>query len=74
MSIHKITKLLFLILSEGIIILSAGLIGMHNERTRILQEQEADTVTDIAVVNLDEGILEEGKVRRILPCLVMGSR
>ena len=63
MSIHKITKLLFLILSEGIIILSAGLIGMHNERTRILQEQEADTVTDIAVVNLDEGILEEGKVR-----------
>ena len=63
MKAHKIIKLLFLILSEGIIILSAGLIGMHNERTRILQEEEADTVTDIAVVNLDEGILENGKVR-----------
>lgn len=63
MKVHRIIKLLFLILSEGIIILSAGLIGMYNERTRILQEEQADTVTDIAVVNLDEGILENGKVR-----------
>lgn len=55
--------MLFLVLSEGIIILSAWLIGMHNERVRILLEEEADTVADIAVVNLDEGVYENGKIR-----------
>lgn len=60
--IQKILKIISFILFEGILFLAAGLLGMQNEKNRILQEEEAETVTDIAIVNLDQGVYEDNKI------------
>lgn len=55
---QKIIRIISIVLLEVILLLSAGLLGMQNERERISQEEQAETVTDIAIVNLDKGIRE----------------
>lgn len=60
--ILKTVRLISFILFEGILLLSAVLFGMQNERNRVLQEEEAETVTDIAIVNLDQGVMEDNKI------------
>lgn len=60
--IQKILKVISFILFEGTLFLAAGLLGMQNEKNRILKEEEAETVTDIAIVNLDQGVYENNKI------------
>ncbi len=49
------------ILLAGILLLAGCLLGMQNERARLKQYEQAEIVTEIAVVNLDEGIYENGE-------------
>ena len=63
MKLQKIVKMISIALLEGILLLSAGLYGMQNERARIRQEEQAETVTDIAVVNLDRGVYENNQTK-----------
>jgi len=63
MKLQKIIKIFSLILMEMILLLSAGMLGMQNERKRIIQEEQAETVTDIAIVNLDKGVYENNTTK-----------
>ncbi|MDO4304994.1 MAG: hypothetical protein Q4D94_13890, partial [Bacillota bacterium] len=63
MKLQKIIKIISIILLEVILLLSAGMLGMQNERERIIQEEQAETVTDIAVVNLDKGVYENNTTK-----------
>ncbi len=58
--IQKIVYYMSLLILVGILVIAGVLIGMHNEKERIKQQDQAEVVTDIAVVNLDEGIYEDG--------------
>ena len=58
--IQKILYRVVVLLLVGILLLAGALIGMYNERDRLKQQDQAEVVTDIAVVNLDEGIYENG--------------
>ena len=63
MKLQGIVKIISFVLLEGILLLGAGLFGMQNERARIQQEEQAETVTDIAIVNLDKGIYEDNQTK-----------
>jgi len=63
MRLQKILKILSIVLLEAILLLAAGMLGMQNERAKIIQEEQAETVTDIAVVNLDKGVYEQNATK-----------
>ena len=63
MKLQKTVKIISFVLLEGIILLSAGLAGMYNEQEKMKQEEQAETVENIAIVNLDKGITENNAVR-----------
>lgn len=63
MKLQKTVKIISFVLLEGIILLSAGLAGMYNEQEKLKQEEQAETVENIAIVNLDKGIPENNMVR-----------
>lgn len=63
MKLQKTVKIISFVLLEGIILLSAGLAGMYNEQEKMKQEEQAETVENIAIVNLDSGVAENNKVR-----------
>ena len=58
MNVIKICKTLSILLFEGVLVLAGMLVGMENQKNIIKQEEQAEVVTDIAVVNLDEGVVE----------------
>ena len=58
MELQRIIKFISIMLFESILLLVGGIFGFQNERNRIKQEDQAEIVTDIAIVNLDEGIYE----------------
>ncbi len=58
---QKIIKVISIVLFQTILIFIGILAGMQNEKNIIKQEEQAEIVTDIAVVNLDEGVFEENK-------------
>ena len=59
--IQKILYITLIVLTSGILLLTGSLIGMQNERTKLIRQEQAEVVTDIAIVNLDEGVYEDGK-------------
>ena len=59
--IQKIICAVSIILLVGILLFAGCLLGMQNERARLRQFEQAEIVTEIAVVNLDEGIYENGE-------------
>ncbi len=59
--IQKILYITSIVLTSGILFLAGSLIGMQNERAKLIQQEQAEVVTDIAIVNLDEGVYEDGK-------------
>lgn len=61
MKLQKGLKIISIILLEGIFLLTGGILGLQSERNRIEQEEQAEVVTDIAIVNLDEGIYKNSK-------------
>lgn len=50
-----------IILLAGILLFAGCLWGIKNERARLKQYEQAEVVTEVAIVNLDEGIYENGK-------------
>lgn len=60
---QKIIRIISITLLETILLLAAVLLGMQNERKKISREEQAETVADIAIVNMDEGILEDHKTK-----------
>lgn len=61
MRLQRIMYITAILTLAGILLLAGGLLGMQNERERLKQQEQAETITDIAVVNLDEGIYENGE-------------
>ena len=59
--VGSICKVVTVILFGGILLLAGSLIGMQSERTRLVEQQQEGLVTDIAIVNLDEGIFVSGE-------------
>ncbi|MGN1314271.1 MAG: YhgE/Pip domain-containing protein [Lachnospiraceae bacterium] len=58
---QRIMTVCLFILQAAILLLTGGLIGIKNEQDRLKDQQQEEVVTDIAVVNLDEGVMENGK-------------
>lgn len=61
MKFQKRIRIFSIILFQCILLLAGGLLGLHGGEGRLRQEEQAEIVTSIAVVNLDEGVYEEGK-------------
>ena len=58
---QKISVTLLFLVQASILLLAGGILGMKNEQARLKRQQQEEVTTAIAVVNLDEGIWEEGK-------------
>lgn len=59
--IQTILYAVSIVLLAGILLFAGCLIGMQNEKERLKQYEQAEIVTEIAIVNLDEGIYEDGE-------------
>ena len=61
MKFQKGIKIFSILLFQCILLLTGGILGLQGGESRLRQEEQAEIVTNIAVVNLDEGVYEESK-------------
>ena len=58
---QKITKWICLFLLHSTLIIGCFLLGVKSVENRIQQEEREQTVTGIAIVNLDQGVIQKNK-------------
>lgn len=58
---QKITKWICLFLLHSTLIIGCFLLGVKNVENRIQEEEREQTVTGIAIVNLDQGVIQKNK-------------
>ena len=56
---QKITKWICLFLLHSTLIIGCFLLGVKNVENRIQEEEREQTVTGIAIVNLDQGVVQK---------------
>lgn len=59
--VRKLISIFAMILFECVVLVAGILFGMQNEKQKLDRESQEETVTEIAVVNLDEGIYENNQ-------------
>lgn len=61
MKVQKGIRIFSILLFQCILLLAGGMLGLQGGERRLRQEEQGEIVTNIAVVNLDEGVYEESK-------------